>query len=110
MDQQDLAPFVQSVLHPTDFSEASHLAFVHALALAVRRQTRLTLLHVVGDDEAADQWDRFPAVRETLERWGQLEQGSDRGAVWSLFLNADASVRGVTRDAPPRTRRRAYRD
>lgn len=36
------------VVHPTDFSPASELAFAHALRLAVTSKGRLTLLHV-GD-------------------------------------------------------------
>ncbi len=72
-------PFVGSVLHPTDFSPASEAAFVHALALALARQTRLTILNASKDKD--DQWMRFPQVRKTLERWGLLEEGSGRSAV-----------------------------
>ena len=32
-------PFVHSVFHPTDFSPASNLAFAHALAIALLRET-----------------------------------------------------------------------
>ncbi len=71
-------PFVESVLLPTDFSQASESAFMHALALAVGRQTRLTILNASKEDA---QWTRFPAVRETLERWGLLEEGSARSAI-----------------------------
>jgi nucleotide-binding universal stress UspA family protein len=73
---------VKSILHPTDFSESSTTAFAHALALAVRRQTTLTLLHVGVGDDPIDRWIRFPSVRATLERWGLLSQGSDRSAVF----------------------------
>jgi nucleotide-binding universal stress UspA family protein len=75
-------PLVGSVLHPTDFSGASHRAFAHALAIALLRQTELTILHVSdkpGDDV---HWASFPPVRKTLERWNLLEPGSERSAVF----------------------------
>ena len=39
-------PLVDSVLHPTDFSSASDTAFAHALAIALIRKTKFTILHV----------------------------------------------------------------
>lgn len=72
-------PFVGSVLHPTDFSPASEAAFVHALALALARQARFTILNASEDENL--HWTRFPRVRQTLERWGLLEEGSPRLAV-----------------------------
>ena len=73
--------FVTSVFHPTDFSEESHLAFAHALAIALLRETELTILHSGRDFLAEDEWTKFPAVRRTLEAWGCLEPGSPRSAV-----------------------------
>jgi nucleotide-binding universal stress UspA family protein len=61
------APFVDSVLHPSDFTAASENAFAHALAIALLRKTELTILHT-GD--SPEDWRKFPAVRSTLERWG----------------------------------------
>lgn len=75
-------PLVGSVLHPTDFSEASHRAFAHALAVSVLRQTKLTILHVGKGLRGDVDWDDFPQVRETLERWKLLEPGSPRSAVF----------------------------
>jgi nucleotide-binding universal stress UspA family protein len=74
-------PIVESVLHPTDFSSASERAFAHALALALIGQTRFTLLHVAAGS-AENPWTDFPPVRRTLERWGLLETGSPRTAVF----------------------------
>ncbi|HEU4619637.1 MAG TPA: universal stress protein, partial [Gammaproteobacteria bacterium] len=71
-----------SVLHPTDFSRASERAFAHALALALIGATRFTLLHVGHVKPGQRDWQRFPAVRGTLERWGLLEPGSPRSAVF----------------------------
>lgn len=75
-------PLVSSVLHPTDFSDASNRAFAHALAIALLRQTELTILNVgeEGRDDIA--WSNFPQVRKTLERWNLLEPGSERSAVY----------------------------
>jgi nucleotide-binding universal stress UspA family protein len=73
-----LAPLVQSVVHPTDFSPASERAFAYALAIAVLRRTSLTLLHVGEHD-----FYRFPSVRKTLERWGVLESGSAQEDVFA---------------------------
>jgi len=75
------APFVESILHPSDFTEAGHAAFVHALALALYRQARFEVLHVVSGDQALDDWSQAPAIRETLERWGILEADSPRSAL-----------------------------
>jgi nucleotide-binding universal stress UspA family protein len=75
-------PLVGSVLHPTDFSDASNQAFAHALAISVIRQTKLTILHVgkgIGKDV---DWDDFPQVRKTLERWRLLDPDSPRSAVF----------------------------
>ena len=72
-------PFVESVLHPSDFSLASENAFVHALAIALVRKTEFTILHTGEPGQSRRQ---FPAVRTTLERWGMLEPGSPRSAVF----------------------------
>ena len=74
-------PLVESILHPTDFSDGSESAFAHALAVALLRQTHLTLLHVSAHS-IEEGWSQFPPVRKTLERWGLLEPGSPRSAVY----------------------------
>lgn len=74
------SPFVESVFHPSDFSEASEAAFAHALAIALIGRTDLAILHAGGS--MPESWTRFPAVRRTLERWGLLERGSPRRAVF----------------------------
>ena len=84
-DSFDRLPFVSSVLHPTDFSAASERAFAYALAIALIRQTELTILHVDRDKRSKVDWTRFPPVREILERWGLLESGSPRSAVFEKF-------------------------
>jgi nucleotide-binding universal stress UspA family protein len=85
-------PFVQSVFHPSDFSATSRNAFATALAISLIRQAQLTMLHVVPEDRAVDVWTDFPGVRETLQRWGLLEAGSPRSAV---FESLGVSVKKV---------------
>ena len=75
-------PLVSSVLHPTDFSDASNRAFAHALAIALLRQTELTILNVGEESKDDIAWSSFPQVRKTLERWNLLEAGSARSAVY----------------------------
>ena len=94
---QDAAPFIGSIVHPTDFSAASERAFAHALAVALLRQSRLTLLHV-GSDEQTD-WSRFPAVRAMLERWGMLEPGSTQADVFER-LGVRVIKRSITSRFP----------
>ena len=74
-------PLVSSVLHPTDFSDASNRAFAHALAIALLRQTELTILNVGTESRDDVAWSSFPQVRKTLERWNLLDPGSARSAV-----------------------------
>jgi nucleotide-binding universal stress UspA family protein len=70
-----------SILHPTDFSETSEIAFAHALAIALKNKADLTILHVEADKHKEMNWHEFPAIRETLERWGQMEPGSRRSDI-----------------------------
>jgi len=76
---------IQSVLHPTDFSEGSLVAFHHALKAAMLAKSKLTLVHVSTD--GTSEWSHFPGVRETLERWGALPKGSPKSAVGKLGIN-----------------------
>lgn len=75
-------------LHPTDFSQASELAFAHALKLTVLTGGELRILHVARDtgDEG---WKHFPGVREALERWGVLPPGSPPSAVAGLGVDIE---------------------
>jgi nucleotide-binding universal stress UspA family protein len=87
---------IQRVLHPTDFSAGSLVAFHHALKAALVAKSRFTLLNVSPDGEShmAD----FPGVRETLERWRLLPAGSPRSAVRDLGLDVEKII--AERDDP----------
>ena len=70
---------LESIFHPSDFSEASEVAFVHALKIALVAGAELTMLHVEASPGA--EWQDFPGVRDTLERWGLIPKGSRKSAV-----------------------------
>ena len=92
----DNVPFVNSIFHPSDFSPASESAFAHALAIALRRKCRFTILHAGKSREA---WTNFPAIRSTLERWGLLQPGSSKSAV-SEELNVQIQKVAIDTDEP----------
>jgi nucleotide-binding universal stress UspA family protein len=73
------------ILHPTDFSEASEVAFVHALKLALLTGGQLNVLHASPDDGPV-RWRSFPGIRAALERWGVLPGGSPAEAVGDLGI------------------------
>lgn len=81
---------IDSILHPSDFSEASEVAFAHALKAALVARSRLTLFHVSADGDA--EWTDFPGVRQTLERWGLLPPNSPRSAVPSLGIDVSKVI------------------
>jgi nucleotide-binding universal stress UspA family protein len=81
---------IDSVLHPTDFSEGSKVAFYHALKAALLSKSRITLLNVSPD--ATSSWSDFPGVRETLEKWGLLPPGSARSAVGDLGIDVRKAI------------------
>ena len=73
---------VPTILHPTDFSPASEVAFVHALRMALALKARFYILHFDREAPEAIAWDAFPGVRDHLVRWGLLETGSPPEAVF----------------------------
>ena len=58
-------PSFRAIAHPTDFSEASAQAVVHALRIALKTKCPLHILHVTRDP-GRDEWAAFPHVREAL--------------------------------------------
>jgi nucleotide-binding universal stress UspA family protein len=84
-------PIISNILHPSDFSDASQVAFAHALKAALITKSVLTLVHVAPPSEEVD-WGDFPGVRETLERWGLLPPGSRKSAVPKLGIDVKKHV------------------
>src|SRR5215470_4763796 len=85
LDGPNTAPIIQSVLHPTDFSEGSQIAFYHALKASLLSKTELNLLHIASNGDSG--WSDFPGIRETLVRWGLLSKNSPKPAVLGLGIN-----------------------
>jgi nucleotide-binding universal stress UspA family protein len=73
-----------TIFHPSDFSPASESAFVHALKIALVTKAHLQVMHVAHSGEDVH-WTDFPRVRESLERWKILPEGSRKEDVASLL-------------------------
>jgi len=81
---------ISSIFHPSDFTEASEIAFVHALRIALIARASLTMLHVDPGYDA--DWDDFPGVRTTLERWGLIARNSAKHAVTELGIDVQKII------------------
>lgn len=86
MSQTDSQVWFQRIFHPSDFSDASNVAFFHALKLAVLASGRLTILHT-GAEGSGGAWQDFPRVRQTLERWEMLPPNSPKEAIFSFGMD-----------------------
>lgn len=88
MSQNSFSPKyrIGSIFHPSDFSKASEIAFVHALKIALVSKALLSVLHFESDSESETEWQDFPGVRETLERWKLIPPGSPKKAVTELGI------------------------
>ena len=86
---------VRSVFHPSDFSEASEVAFAHAVKIALLRQAHLEIMHVTSN--ATAEWSDLAGVRPMLERWGLLPPGSRRTDVEALGIHVK-NVTAIDRD------------
>jgi nucleotide-binding universal stress UspA family protein len=75
---------IESIFHPSDSSEASEVAFAHALKIALVTGATLSMLHVDQGYEAES--SDFPGVRTTLERWRLIPKGSPKSAVGQLGI------------------------
>jgi len=95
-DSQQITP---RILVTTDFSAESERAFFHALAIAVNRQARLTLLHTGSESRDAVPWGKFPGVRQTLAGWGLLPEDAPRNAV-AETLNVGVAKMAMRDDDP----------
>ena len=91
-----VASSIKSIFHPSDFSEASEVAFEHALKLALAARSKLRILHVSADADA--RWEDFPGVRSTLERWQLIPKDSPKDAVADLGLDV---TKVITAGASP---------
>jgi universal stress protein A len=107
---------IQTILHPTDYSEYSEYAFRLACSLARDYRARLFLLHVIpgplliggGDsvackiiekflDEQRQKLDRLQPSRPTVEVTRQLAQGDPAAEILRVAreINCDMIVMGT---------------
>jgi nucleotide-binding universal stress UspA family protein len=82
---------LESIFHPSDFSQASEVAFAHALKIALVTGAKLTMLHI--EASPTTEWQDFPGVRDTLERWGLIPAGSPKSAVGQLGIDVAKFIR-----------------
>jgi nucleotide-binding universal stress UspA family protein len=73
------------IFHSTDFSDASHTAFVHALKIALAARGDLTVLHVVAHGSEGSS-SGFPHVRRTLAAWGLVGPDCQRDETAALGI------------------------
>jgi nucleotide-binding universal stress UspA family protein len=67
-----MSSFLNSILHPTDFSDLSSVAFAHALRIALAAKSKLHILHVAQYDTGGAL--PFPHVRRLLVQWRLSEE------------------------------------
>ena len=89
MNSESLADIgIDSIFHPSDFTEASEVAFAHALKIALAAGAELALFHAVEGAGDVD-WHEFPGVRRMLERWKVLPHGRPRNAVTEFGISVE---------------------
>lgn len=82
---------LERIFHPSDFSDASQVAFAHALKLALAARASFTILHI-GERMEDYRWAEFPRVRDTLEKWRLIEPNSPREAIAGLGLDVEKVI------------------
>lgn len=88
---------IHRIFHPTDFSQDSQVAFVHALKLALVFRAELTIMHV-DPDVSPEGFEDFPRIRPTLAQWGLLPASSSKNDVTTLGIRI-RKIRALATDA-----------
>jgi nucleotide-binding universal stress UspA family protein len=87
------------IVHPSDFSKPSQLAFAHALKIALQCKAELELVHVqshkIGREEDVH-WTDFPGVRATLARWKMMAADARPEDVARLGLRVKKVLNAAT--------------
>jgi len=87
VEVKPVAEPLMRIVHPSDFSRASLIAFGHALKIALRSKAELEIVHVephrIGSDKDVH-WSAFPGVRATLARWQVLPADAEVDEVGKL--------------------------
>jgi nucleotide-binding universal stress UspA family protein len=76
---------IQTIVHPTDFSESSAVAFAHALRIALAMRSLLYLVHV-AESKYPEEYDGFPHVRHMLAQWQLMNESDPPAAVGKLGI------------------------
>jgi nucleotide-binding universal stress UspA family protein len=89
------------IVHPSDFSQSSRVAFCHALKIALASNAELEIVHVqrhrIGRERDVH-WTDFPGVRATLARWkivspkAKPEEIAKAGLRVKKVLNAESDA------------------
>jgi nucleotide-binding universal stress UspA family protein len=93
MDSLELSLPFKRIFHPTDFSDDSHTALVHALKLAVIAKGELSMMHI-DPAVAREDFEDFPRIRPILQQWNLLPPNSTKEQVVQLGLMV-TKARGV---------------
>ncbi|MBL9138554.1 MAG: universal stress protein [Verrucomicrobiales bacterium] len=83
---------VESLLHPTDFSETDSGAVAHALKIALAAKAKLTFLHV-GQKGTDVDWADFPQIRKVLAAWGVVGAEAGQEEVLATGMQVRKSLR-----------------
>lgn len=89
VEVKTVAEPLMRIVHPSDFSRASLIAFGHALKIALGSKAELEIVHVqrhkIGSAKDVH-WSAFPGVRATLARWNILPADAETDEVAKLGL------------------------
>ena len=70
-----------TIVHPTDLTAPSALAFAHALNIALTTKSQLCLLHVRNEGEPPPGKSEFRHVRDVLVGWNRLDKDAQPAAI-----------------------------
>jgi nucleotide-binding universal stress UspA family protein len=73
----------QTIVHPTDFSDASANAFAHALRIVLAMKGALHLVHIANSGLLHD---GFPHVRHALALWNLIDKDAPPASVGKLGI------------------------
>ena len=72
---------IRAVVHPTDLTASSDIAFAHAMKIALAGRAKIYILHSSSPASEDVDWTGFPGVRKVLADWDLLKTDSSRAAV-----------------------------
>ena len=79
------------IVHPTDFSLASDVAFAHALKLTLAAKAKLRVIHYAEQNIDVD-WNSFPKVKKTFVRWNVLGSESSEKDLGKLGVEVEGVI------------------